>query len=234
MTFTDLIVYIALLVAAVLAYRTGKLTLTGAVTGYVVGLCIYKGAGIAGLILLATFFFIGSWATKWHINKKTALGMAEKNKGRRTAGQVLANGGIAGLLGLASWLSPDKANIALLMIAGSMAAATADTLSSELGMIYGRRFFNILTLKKDTCGLDGVISIEGTLIGLAGSIVIAAIYSAASGWGIVFCWITLAGFIGNLIDSILGASLERRSFIGNNSVNLLNTLAGAIVCWLLV
>ncbi|HEY9535453.1 MAG TPA: DUF92 domain-containing protein, partial [Mucilaginibacter sp.] len=165
LTVTDLIAYIALFVAAVLSYRTGKLTRTGAITGGIVGLFIYKGAGLTGLVLLATFFMVASWATQWQINKKSAIGAAEKNRGRRTTGQVLANGGVAGLLGLAGWLSPDKAGIALLMIAGSMAAAIADTLSSELGMIYGRRFFNILTFKKDTCGMDGVISIEGTLTG---------------------------------------------------------------------
>jgi len=234
LTVTDLIAYIALFVAAVLSYRTGKLTRTGAITGGIVGLFIYKGAGLTGLVLLATFFMVASWATQWQINKKSAIGAAEKNRGRRTTGQVLANGGVAGLLGLAGWLSPDKAGIALLMIAGSMAAAIADTLSSELGMIYGRRFFNILTFKKDTCGMDGVISIEGTLTGLIGAMVIAAIYALSEGWGTTFYWITLAGFVGNLIDSILGATLERRGFMGNNVVNFLNTLAGAMVCWLLI
>lgn len=233
-TFTDLSVYIALLVAAILAYRTGKLTRTAAVTGYIVGLSIYKGAGITGLALLAAFFIIGSWATKWQINKKSAIGAAEKNKGRRTAGQVLANGGVAAILGLMAWQSPDKAAIVQIMIAGSLASAMADTLSSELGMIYGRRFFNILTLKTDACGLDGVVSLEGTLIGLAGAIIIATLYSLCTKWGTAFYWITLAGFIGNLTDSILGAMFQRRGFIGNNLVNFLNTLAGAMVCWLLV
>lgn len=234
MTFTGLIVYSALLIAAVLAYRTGKLTRAGAITGYIVALFIYKGAGVMGVAVLTAFFIIGSWATKWQISKKTIIGAAEKNKGRRTAAQVLANGGIAAALGLMARQSPDKAAIAQIMIAGSFAAATADTLSSELGMIYGRKFFNILTLKKDARGLNGVISLEGTFIGLAGAIIIAAIYSICTKWDTAFYWIVMAGLIGNLTDSILGASFERRGLMGNNLVNFLNTLTGAMVCWFLV
>lgn len=234
MTITDLIVYVILLAAAILAHRNNNLTRTGAITGCIVGLLIYKGAGITGLILLATFFILGTWATKWKTDRKTAIGAAERNKGRRKASQVLANAGVAAVLGFMGWQSPDKAGIIGAMIAGSFAAATADTLSSELGMVYGRRFLNILTFKKDTCGLDGVISLEGTLIGLIGAMLIAAVYSIVSGWSITFYWIALAGLIGNLADSILGAALERRKFIGNNLVNFLNTLTGAMVCWMLI
>jgi uncharacterized protein (TIGR00297 family) len=184
--------------------------------------------------MLALFFIAGLWATGWQHNKKAAIGAAEEHKGRRTAGQVLANGGIAALLGALSWHLPTYALVVQLMIAGSFAAATADTLSSELGTVYGKRFYNILTFKKDQCGLNGVVSLEGTLIGLAGATLIAIVYSLSVGWTIAFCWIIIAGFIGNLVDSVLGASVERKGWIGNNLVNFLNTAIGAAVCWGLI
>jgi len=208
--------------------------MAGAVTGGIIGLLIYKGAGLTGLLLLATFFIVGTAATKWQAGKKPNIGAVDKNDDQRTAGQVLANGGVAAVLGLVAWLSPDKVGAAQLVIAGSLAAATADTLSSELGMIYGSRFFNILTFKKDECGRDGVISMEGTLIGLIGAMLIAGAYSAMIGWSLSFYLIVLAGLIGNLVDSVLGALLERRGLMGNNAVNFLNTLAGALICWLLL
>jgi uncharacterized protein (TIGR00297 family) len=109
----------------------------------------------------------------------------------------------------------------------------ADTLSSELGMIYGKRFFNIITFKKDHRGLDGVISIEGTLIGLAGAFVMAIVFWLYTDWSKALFVITIAGFLGNAIDSVLGALLERKKFIDNNAVNFLNTLTGALVCYIL-
>src|ERR1700759_4896380 len=124
MSLTGLIVYLILLAGAVISYRAGKLTRAGAITGYFVGFSIYKGAGLISLILLAAFFVLGSWATKWQISKKAAIGVAEANKGRRTAGQVLANGGVAAILGLMAWQSQVHIGIVQVMIAGSLASAT--------------------------------------------------------------------------------------------------------------
>jgi uncharacterized protein (TIGR00297 family) len=129
---------------------------------------MYKGAGLTGLIILALFLHQRIMGNKWQLAKKVVIGAAEENKGRRTAGQVLANGGAAALLGACRLVFPVILRCISLMIAGSFAAATADTLSSELGMVYGRRFYNILTLKKRYPWPDGVVSLEGTLIGLIG------------------------------------------------------------------
>jgi uncharacterized protein (TIGR00297 family) len=135
---------------------------------------------------------------------------------------------VAGALGLLSWQFPKHAPLLQLMLAGSFAAATADTLASELGNIYGRRYYNILTLRPDTRGLNGVISLEGTLLGAAGSALLAAVHCLTHGWGPALWWLLAAGTVGNLTDSVLGATLERRQYVTNNTVNLLNTLVGAL------
>nr|WP_277881545.1 DUF92 domain-containing protein [Hymenobacter cyanobacteriorum] len=209
--------------------RAGKLTMAAACTGGVLGLLIYLGSGFAGLALLALFFALGTAASGWRVADKRRLGLAEENKGRRTAGQVVANAGVAGLLGLLAWQYPPAAPLAGLMLAGSFAAATADTLSSELGNVYGRRYYNILTLRPDARGLNGVVSLEGTALGLAGSAVLAAAYCSSFGWNGTFGWLLVAGTAGNLMDSVLGATLERRGWLSNNAVNFINTLTGALL-----
>lgn len=223
------LVIVLLGLGMVYSAQAGKLTGPAVWVGGALGLLVYLGAGWPGLAALALFFGLGTAASAWRVADKRCLGLAEANRGRRTAGQVLANAGVAGLLGLLAWQLPAHAPLLRLMLAGSFAAATADTLASELGNVYGRSYYNILTFKPDQRGLDGVVSLEGTLLGLAGSAVIAAAYCVGAGWGPAFGWLLLAGTAGNLADSVLGATLERRHFLNNDAVNSLNTLVGAVV-----
>jgi uncharacterized protein (TIGR00297 family) len=222
-------VVLIIVAGAIISVRAGKLTFFGAIAGAAVGLLVFAGGGYTGFIMLAAFFLLGTLATSWKKQEKIRFKARSDRSVKRNAGQVLANGGLAAILGLMALWMPHHAGLFRLMIAAALSSATADTLSSELGMVYGRWFFNILTLKREAKGLDGVISISGTLIGIAGSAVIAFIYSL--GIGRTFWLIILAGTIGNLADSILGARFERKGMIGNNTVNFLNTLIAVLSTW---
>jgi uncharacterized protein (TIGR00297 family) len=216
-----------------LTVRMRKLTLQAAIAGGCVGLLIFIGAGFTGIAMIATFFILGTAATSWNSKAKTMLGIAEENEGRRTAGQVLANAGVAAILGIYIYLLPEQTHTLRLMMASGVSAATADTLSSELGNVYGSRYYNIISFKKDQRGLNGVISAEGTLAGIIGSTFIAIIYSIGFGWNLNFLLIIIAGTIGNFADSILGATVERKRYLDNNAVNFINTSVGAIIAGLL-
>ena len=208
--------------------RGRKLTLAGAVCGGLIGLLVYAGAGFTGLAMMTVFFLMGTLATSWKRGWKQSKGIAEENKTGRTAGQVIANAGVAALLAICALIFPDNAEVFRLMMAAGFASAAADTVSSELGNVYGSRYYNILGFKRDARGLDGVVSLEGSLWGIAASTVIAIVYATGFGWNKNMAVIIVAGTVGNLVDSLLGATLERKHYLGNDGVNFLNTLAAAV------
>ncbi|WP_121355413.1 DUF92 domain-containing protein [Flavisolibacter nicotianae] len=227
-----ILVIIFLFAGVVESIRHRKLTVAGAIAGGVLGFGIFIGAGWTGLGMLGLFFLLGTLATSWKRKQKAGIGMMQEQGGQRNAGQVLANGGMAGLLGYCTLFFPQQKDLFAFLVAGCFSSAMADTLSSELGTLYGKKFFNILTLKKDQRGLDGVVSLEGTGLGILGSVIIAVVYSLGFGWSNHFFWIVLAGTIGNLADSVLGAALERKGLIGNDAVNAFNTLIAALLAFL--
>jgi uncharacterized protein (TIGR00297 family) len=228
--------FIIVLFAAMFAsYKYNKLTLAAALTGGLIATSIFAGAGFTGIGMLATFFITATLATSHGKKDKQKLTTELiTHQEVRNTGQVLANGATAGIFGLLMYLIPVYAPLFAVLIASSLASATADTLSSELGTVYGRRFYNIITLKPDEKGRDGVISLEGILIGIGGAVLISFVYALGFGFSINYVYIIIAGSAGNIADSVAGATLERKGVLNNDAVNLLNTTVAPLIAWLLI
>lgn len=212
-----------------LSIYTKKLSLGASVCGVVIACLLFWGSGYAGVLMIGVFFLLGTAASGWKHRLKVSSDLAESEKERRVASQVLANAGVPALAACISLSFPTLREWCLVAIAAAFASATSDTLSSELGNVYGRRFYNVLTFKKDVRGENGVISLEGSLAGLAGSAIIALVFAAFAGWTYLVAIVLLAGMAGNIFDSVLGATLERKQVIGNDAVNFLNTLFAALL-----
>lgn len=226
----QLFVLLLLLLIVAISVKKRKLTLKAAFTAVIIGLLVFQAAGLKGILLLMTFFLLSVIATSHKKEVKAKINGDNLIGKPRNTRQVLANGGTAAITAILILIDPMRIELYSIMMAASLASALADTLSSELGMVYGRRFYNILTLKKEANGLDGVVSIEGLIIGLLGSSIIAMIYS---GFGKTAMIVLVAGVVGNLADSLLGAALERKHYIENDLVNFLNTSIAALIAALL-
>lgn len=221
------ILLVAMMVACV---KTKKLTLPAALLAGGIGVVVFFAAAFKGVMLLVTFFVLSVLATAHKKGSKAKYHPESLQPGGRTAAQVFANGGVAAILAVLIILYPLHKELFMFMMSASLASALADTLSSELGMVYGRRFYNILTLKKEQNGLDGVVSAEGTLFGTAGACLVGFAFFGFGKAGLI---VAIAGVLGNLMDSVLGAALERKHQIGNNAVNFINTLFAAVVALLI-
>ncbi len=224
---TYLIAILLILFIAFGIYKAGKLSASGALSGVVVAVVIFLDTRYRGLLVLLVFFTLGTLASSWKKKEKQEQGFAQENEGARTWKNVLANMGIAATISLSCFIF-NLSEIWQASMVAAVASATADTVASETGNITGSRYVNITTLKQGVRGVDGSVSIEGTLAAALASIFIAAIWQL-SGSGGYFTLIAVAGIIGSLADSVLGATLQQKGILNNHSVNFWSTLIASVV-----
>ncbi|MEY7848707.1 TIGR00297 family protein [Natrarchaeobius sp. A-rgal3] len=223
------------------SYALDTASIAGMLTGILLGLVTIVLGGYGWFAVLIAFFALGGLSTKFKYDRKEEMGVAEDNDGARGSGNVLGNAAVAlvAVLGYAassaSLLSDHIAPVVFLFaFAGSVSTAMSDTFSSEIGSVFETPRL-ITTLEPVEPGTDGGVTWQGELAGLAGAAIVAGIsYVLFPEVGAVGAAIIVAaGFIGMTVDSLLGATLEG-TVLGNQGVNFLATLSGAIVCALLV
>jgi uncharacterized protein (TIGR00297 family) len=215
------------LVFAGLGYAVHGVNRSGAVAGAVVCFALFAAAGPGAFAALLALFVVTWIATRVGRSRKQRLGTAERREGRR-ASQVLANVGASAVCAVLYAVSGEA--VLLLAAAAAMAEAAADTVSSELGQAFSRRALLITSLETVPPGTDGGISIRGTAAGVLAACVMSAVCVAAgmipARWASIAA---LAGVCGMLVDSLLGASLERGGRVGNDSVNFASTVTAALL-----
>ncbi|MAT44052.1 MAG: hypothetical protein CL609_17090 [Anaerolineaceae bacterium] len=200
-----------------LSYRVGVLNRSGALAASVLGLVVFGFGGWSWAVVLLGFFITSSGLSK--LLKKRKQDLSEKfSKGsNRDAGQVFANGGVAGFFVLFHIIFP-QATWPWLAFAGAFAAVNADTWGTELGVLSRQIPRSILSGKPVERGTSGGITLWGTLAGAIGAFLIALLAvltwpkeipnpMQALPW-LPLVAITLAGVFGSLVDSLIGATIQ--------------------------
>jgi uncharacterized protein (TIGR00297 family) len=208
--------------------------LTGGVITAVLTLAPLPASGLSSwyhsaLLPLLSLFLLTFAATRFGRGKKQQLGVAEDKRGRNAA-QVAANLGVAGLGAAAALSHPLPGTCYAVVVAASLAEATADTLASELGEVLGGQPLMVTTFRTVSPGTDGAISLAGTLAGTGGAVlvVLVAVFTLGLGAGDAIC-AGLGSLGGLFVDSLLGATAEQRGWLNNDAVNFLSTLAAAVI-----
>ncbi len=216
-----------------LSYRTGTASVPGMVTGVLLALLTIVFGGVGWFAVLIAFFGIGGLSAKYRYEEKRERGVAEDNEGARGSGNVLGNAAVAlvAVIGFAaSGQMPMDADLFRFAFTGSLAAAMSDTLSSEIGVLFDDPRL-ITTLRRVDPGTDGGVTWQGYVVGAVGAVAVSAVavgFFAFASPRLAALAVVCGGVAGMTVDSLLGATLEGGR-VGNQTVNFLGTLAGAVV-----
>jgi uncharacterized protein (TIGR00297 family) len=191
---------------ALAAYAAGSLSRSGATAAAVVGGVTFGFGGLAGTVMLLLFFVSSSALSRVGGERKRQVASAFAKGGRRDAGQVAANGGLAALLAALFGLTRNP--VWLVASAGAWAAVNADTWATELGVLARSLPRLVTTGQPVPAGTSGAISRDGTLAAAAGAILLGGAGALLLRQPWVLPAAGLGGLAGALADSLLGATVQ--------------------------
>ncbi|KAF9672585.1 hypothetical protein SADUNF_Sadunf11G0057400 [Salix dunnii] len=216
------------------------LSLSGIFAAFLLGTLTWRAFGPSGFLLVASYFVLGTAATKVKMAQKEAQGVAEKRKGRRGPGSVIGSSAAGCVCAFLSIFGAGgQAFLALwhLGFVASFCTKLSDTVSSEIGKAYGKTTYLVTTFKVVPRGTEGAVSAEGTLAGLLASVLLASIgciLGEINAPEAVIC--VIASQIANVGESIIGAALQEKEgfqWLNNDVVNVINISVGSILAVLM-
>ena len=245
---------------AVLSWKLRFLAVSGAVAAFLLASIIFGIGGWKWTLPIFTFFMLSSALSRWRRARKHRFDSVFEKGGTRDAGQVVANGGIAGLIAVTWYVTLDD-RLYLLYLA-ALAVVTADTWGSVIGVLSRAQPKSIASMREVPPGTAGGGSVVGTVGGAIGALVVV---TTALPFAPTFDLQTIlvlgaVGMFGSAIDSLLGATLQAQyrcprcamdtekrfhcgepsaptrglTWMNNDAVNVLSTIAAVTVAALIV
>jgi uncharacterized protein (TIGR00297 family) len=209
-----LLALVGALLITVAAYHLRALDTSGVIAAVLLGTVVVGAAGWSAGLLLVSFFVSSSLLSR--IGKDRVSVCAARGS-RRDAIQVFANGGIALLSAVGFWHFSHPAW--LLALAGSLAAANADTWSTEIGRTSRNLPRLITTGSRVSPGTSGAVSTRGLVAAASGAAFIGTLASlgsaagwfpASDSWLLTLASVGISGLAGSIADSIVGATVQEQ------------------------
>ncbi len=215
----------AYLIAALVGYagyRAKALSAGGAIAACLVGGTIFGFGGLAWASILIAFFISSSALSFFKASDTRKIRATEtfEKGGKRDAAQVLANGGVAAVLSALVIPLGSAAYPSLFAgFVGALAAATADTWATELGVLSKSRPRMITTWATVDAGTSGAVTLTGIGAASAGALFLGIVSSTAlllqhevllvaHGVFPIVLAALAGGLGGSMLDSLLGATLQ--------------------------
>ncbi len=214
--YTRFFLAIALsIITGLICFLLNWLTLSGATSAILFGVIALGLGNITGASIVLVFFITSSLLSK---DEKKGHSIVHF---RRNGAQVWSNG-FWFALWVIIWFASNSI-VFLIAALSSISFSTADTWGSEIG---GNRIkgttWQFGSFKKIEPGLDGGVSLMGSLAALVGSFVIGITFflfnqNMSLGYPIL---IIITGFLGSFVDSFFGTYIQGKK-INQNMPKLL-------------
>jgi len=245
------------LILALLSLKLKLLDRGGILASIPIGYVIYVFGGVDYFILLLVFYLASGAATKLRV-RRIGRDLFDKDSIRGWR-NVVANGATAAIISLLNITGFNRDRITAAYL-GAVGTAFADTLATEIGLLYPGEPRLITNMKKVLRGTPGAVSPYGYLGGIGALLILILSSMAMGATGLRLVVATMvSGVLGMTIDSVLGATIQSKyrcvicgkltesrvhcgmaaemvdgiSLIDTHMVNLISIMLGALTAYLI-
>ena len=200
------------------------------------GIVIVVLAGFPFLVLLVLFVAASALATRYRFEEKRRGSLQEGVAGERGVSNVLAHILVpTGLAAAGAIVGHAGATIAILYTS-ALAFGASDTFASEFGVLAGHAR-SILSFRPVAPGTNGGISAVGTAFAMAAAVFTAllgliafyAFHAPTGGAALFLGVVSVAGFLGCQVDSVVGELIENRGHLGKGGTNFVAMLSAVAI-----
>ncbi|XP_061770332.1 transmembrane protein 19 isoform X1 [Nerophis ophidion] len=226
------------LVLTIRALNRRSLDRSGALGAMLVGFVLTM-ANFSFFSSLLVFFVTSSKLTRWRGAQKKKIDAEYKEGGQRNWVQVFCNGGVPTELALLYMIEVGPGEIPIdfgrqytaswmcLSLLGALACSAGDTWASELGPVLSQSQPRLITTWQEVpAGTNGGVTHVGLVASFLGGTAVGVAYFAAQllfvsdlhladpQWPLVV-YGGMAGFLGSVLDSFLGAKMQYSGYDSN-------------------
>lgn len=217
------------LVFGIVAFMTEMVDDMGFFAGVIIFSLIYVFLDWQSYAIIVAFFGMTGLAINIENREKAKKGEFELYKAKRPIERVLGRS-LGGVIFAALFFITSQDEFKLAFVA-SYAEAIFDTVSTKLGKLLSKKARVITTFKVVHHGSPGGVSVPGTILGSMAAFALGSV-------GLVtrlvefndIIIITIAAFMGSLVDSYLNAVSSRERRIPNEFINFSGSIAAGIIC----
>ncbi|MEM4090867.1 MAG: DUF92 domain-containing protein [Thermoplasmatales archaeon] len=200
----------------------------GAGSIFLIGLGVYLGLGLSGILYLILILYSASLITIYGSRKRGASSPVKPKRGPRDFWRIMGGGGLGGLIGFLVFFKLLSLHTGTIGLVTAFGITSSDTWASSIGILSKKEPVMIIPpWNRVETGTSGAISVLGEIFSVIGgsiSLIFAYVSGLMGQIKVIELVFMLVVIMGEKLDSFLGATIQGSYYYDKYNLHTVNSV----------